>query len=157
MRLSATTRGSMRSFAVVLVLLAALLTKPATADNTAATIERIKGSVVALGTFQRTRAPAFKFLATGFAVGDGSLIATNAHALPIALDGERREILAILIPFGDRETQLREARQVAIDLGTDLAVLSINGKGLPPLKLRDSDSVKEGQSVLFTGFPLGSV
>jgi serine protease Do len=59
---------------------------PALADNTISTIERVKGSVVAIGTFQQTRAPAFQFRATGFAVGDGSLIATNAHALPATLD-----------------------------------------------------------------------
>src|ERR1700682_2273396 len=66
---------------------------PALADNTISTIERVKGSVVAIGTFQQTRAPAFQFRATGFAVGDGSLIATNAHALPGTLDREHRDTL----------------------------------------------------------------
>src|ERR1700676_129496 len=84
---------------------------PALADNTISTIERVKGSVVAVGTFERTRAPAFQFRATGFAVGDGSLIATNAHALPITLDSEHRETLAVLVPSADRRSQVREARQ----------------------------------------------
>src|SRR5437667_3899602 len=92
------------------------------ADNTISTIERVKGSVVAVGTFERTRVPAFQFRATGFAVGDGSLIATNAHALPAMLDSERRETLVILIPAADREPQMREARELAVDIGTDLAV-----------------------------------
>ena len=51
----------------------------------------------------------------------------------------------------------REAREIAVDTGTDLAVLKINGAPLPPLKLGGLDSVKEGQSVLFTGFPIGGV
>jgi len=142
-------------------MLAALclwLAGPATlADNAVNTIERVKGSVVAIGTFERTRVPAFQFRATGFAVGDGSLIATNAHALPAVLDSERREMLVIAIPAPGREPQVREARELAVDVGTDLAVLKINGPPLPALKLGGLEGVREGQSVLFTGFPIGSV
>src|ERR1700680_372125 len=87
---------------------------PALADNTISTIERVKGSVVAVGTFERTRAPAFQFRATGFAVGDGSLIATNAHALPATLDSEHRETLVVLIPAADQRSQLREVRELAV-------------------------------------------
>jgi serine protease Do len=130
---------------------------PALADNTISTIERVKGSVVAIGTFQQTRAPAFQFRATGFAVGDGSLIATNAHALPVTLDSEHRETLVVLIPAEDRRSQVREARQLAVDLDADLAVLKMNGPPLRALKLREPDGVREGQSVLFTGFPIGNV
>jgi len=120
-------------------------------------IERVKGSVVAIGTFEQMRAPRFQFLATGFAVGDGSLIATNAHALPSTLDGERLETLAIAVPAAGKEAQVREARPVAVDPGSDLAVLKIEGPPLVPLKLDDLGNAKEGQSILFTGFPIGSV
>ena len=44
-------------------------------------VERVKPSVVAVGTFQKTRSPSFVFRGTGFAVGDGTLIATVAHAV----------------------------------------------------------------------------
>jgi S1-C subfamily serine protease len=134
-----------------------LFTVPTLADSAIVTIERVKGSVVAVGTFERTRVPAFQFRATGFAVGDGSLIATNAHALPATLDSERRETLVILIPAPEREPQMREARELAVDTGTDLAVLKINGTPLPALKLGGLDGAREGQSVLFTGFPIGGV
>jgi len=139
------------------VLFPLVVASPVHGDNAIATIERIKGSVVAVGTFERTRVPAFQFRATGFAVGDGSMIATNAHALPITLDSERRETLVVLIPASDRESQMREARELAVDVGTDLAVLKINGSPLAALKLGGLDSVREGQSVLFTGFPIGGV
>jgi len=139
------------------VFFALVVASPVQGDNAIATIERIKGSVVAVGTFERTRVPAFQFRATGFAVGDGSMIATNAHALPITLDSERRETLVVLIPASDRESQMREARELAVDVGTDLAVLKINGSPLAALKLGGLDSVREGQSVLFTGFPIGGV
>ena len=150
--------AGVRRYRVVLAALWTLLLNPAAlADNTVSTIERVKGSVVAVGTFERTRVPAFQFRATGFAVGDGSLIATNAHVLPAVLDSERRETLAVLVPAPGREPQVREAREVAVDTGTDLAVLKINGQPLPALKLGGLDSVREGQSVLFTGFPIGAV
>lgn len=134
-----------------------LLSPAALADNAVSTIERVKGSVVAIGTFERTRAPPFQFRATGFAVGDGSLIATNAHVLPAVLDSERRETLVVLIPAPGREPQVREARQVGVDTGADLAVLKIDGAPLPALKLGSLEGVREGQSVLFTGFPIGAV
>ena len=126
-----------------------------------ATIERVRGSVVAIGTFERTRSPQFQFYGTGFAVGDGTIIVTNSHVLPPLLDPARRESIAILLPGRVRapkeDIQVREAKQIAVDVGSDLALLKIMGASLPPLKLRDSDAVREGQEVLFTGFPIGAV
>ena len=48
-------------------------------------IERVKPSVVAVGTFDRTRSPAFIMRGTGFALGNGNLVATNAHVVPDSL------------------------------------------------------------------------
>lgn len=125
------------------------------------TIARVKASVVAVGTVQKLRSPQFQFLGTGFAVGDGSLIATNAHVLPGLLDPERRQTLAILqsaAPRDGREqVQAREVKRVGLDVGHDLAVLKLEGEPLPALVLANSEGVREGQSVLFTGFPIGSV
>jgi S1-C subfamily serine protease len=147
----------LRTLRALVALCALAQGLPAAADNAVSTIERVKASVVAIGTFERTRVPAFQFRATGFAIGDGTLVATNAHALPTTLDSERREMLVIAIPATGREPQLREAREAAVDPSTDLAVLQITGAPLPALKLGTLDSVKEGQSVLFTGFPIGTV
>ncbi|HEX3633728.1 MAG TPA: serine protease [Casimicrobiaceae bacterium] len=125
------------------------------------TIQRIKGSVVAVGTFERSRSPQFQFLGTGFAVEDGSLIVTNAHVLPKLLEPAQRETLAILIPLPDKDdpnqAQVREARPVATDADSDLALLRISGPALPPLKLGQSGDVREGQEVLFTGYPIGAI
>ena len=122
------------------------------------TIARVKRSVVAVGTFQRTRSPQFQFRGTGFAVGDGSTIVTNAHVLPESLNVEANESLAVLLPGASRETaQVREVRRRAVDPGSDLALLSLEGKPLPPLPLRDSATVREGQEILMTGYPLGPV
>jgi len=123
------------------------------------TIARVKASVVAVGTVQRLRTPQFQFLGTGFAVGDGSLIATNAHVIakPLAT-GDDPEMLAIAIPADNPQRgQIRVAQRAGTDVERDLALLRVPGPPLPALKLRDSDSVREGEQFLLTGFPIGSV
>ena len=122
-------------------------------------IQRIKGSIVAVGTYEKSRNPAFGFLGTGFAVGDGSLVATNAHVLPPVLDGERREALVLAVPGATPASpaQVRIAKTLAIDQEHDLALVRIEGPKLPALVLGDSSRVREGQSYLLTGFPIGAV
>ena len=146
-----------------------MVTGAAAADRQAV-IDKVRTSVVAIGTFDRTRTPQFQFLGTGFAIGDGTLLVTNAHVLPAVLDPARRETIAVVLPArnpdakdagkdkGNKdEVQARDARQVAIDANADLALLKIGGAPLPALTLRDSDTVREGQDIYFTGFPIGAV
>jgi S1-C subfamily serine protease len=138
-------------------LLAAAAPVPAARAQTAQTIARVKSAVVAVGTFQRTRAPQFRYLGTGFAVGDGSLVATNAHVLPEVLDaGSDPESLAILVPGPDAQrAQVRTVARAARDDRHDLALLRVAGPPLPALAVRDSAEVGEGDQFLFTGFPIG--
>ena len=140
--------------ALAVALLGAVL--PASAQ-VPSTIERVKTSVVGVGTFQKTRAPAFRFLGTGFAVGDGATIVTNAHVLPQTVDAEKGEAIMVLIPGSNREVQLRPATRGADDPAHDLALLRIAGPALPALPIRDSEGVREGESILFTGYPIGAV
>jgi S1-C subfamily serine protease len=152
--------GLGRAFTCVSLAIGLMLTPSTARGEPATTIDRVKMSVVAIGTFERTRAPAFQFLGTGFAVGDGSLIATDAHLLP-GPEAARGETLAILLPAtaqdGKAQVQVREARRAAVDLDADLALLKISGSPLPALALFDSDRVREGQEILLTGFPIGDV
>jgi len=136
---------------------ALLLGAPVALAQVPATIERVKPSIVGVGTFQKTRAPAFRFLGTGFAVGDGATIVTNAHVLPQALEADKGEALVVLIPGPAREAQLRPATRGADDPAHDLALLRVQGPPLPALAIRDSAGVREGDSVLFTGYPIGAV
>jgi len=123
------------------------------------TIARVKASVVAVGTVQKLRSPQFRFLGTGFAVGDGALVATNAHvvARPLAT-GDDPEMFAIAIPSDNpQRAQIRVVQRAGTDIERDLALLRVPGPPLPGLKLRHSDSVREGEQFLLTGFPIGSV
>jgi S1-C subfamily serine protease len=144
----------------VAALLAAsfsLLALAAHADRLS-TIARVKASVVAVGTYQRARAPPFQFRGTGFAIGDGATIVTNAHVLPADVDAAKLETLAILLPGAKSDQpEIREARAMSVDPDSDLALLRIDGAALPALKLRESDDMREGQEIFLTGFPIGSV
>lgn len=121
------------------------------------TIDRIKPSMVAVGTLQATRSPAFAFRGSGFVVGDGNLVATNAHVVPELLDGEVKETLVVALPGSDGQPQTRSATSLAIDAAHDIALLRISGAPLPALRLRSAGTVREGDAVAFTGFPLGAV
>lgn len=151
------------ALAPLLALLASVIVAiaPVQAAGRPDVVARVKRSIVAVGTYEPTRSPQFQFHGTGFAVGDGSLVVTNAHVLPPVLDPERKETVAVLSPAGKRDgreqAQWREARRVAFDPDADLALLKIDGPPLPPLALRDSDTVREGQEVFMTGFPIGAV
>jgi len=146
--------------AATALVAAACCAGTAHAADAFAAIEQVKSSVVAIGTVQATRSPPFRFRGTGFAVDDGTLVATNAHVLPGELDSARTESIVVAIPAppknGQAQVELREARQVAIDRSVDLALLKISGPPLAAVKLR-SDGVRDGQEVMFTGFPIGAV
>jgi serine protease Do len=122
-------------------------------------IARVKPSIVAIGTFQQLRNPQFAFRGTGFVVGDGSLVVTNAHVLPASVDSARRESLVVAVPPPDGMTdvQARQARAIATDKEYDLVVLQIEGAPLPALPLAETVRVREGETFLFTGFPIGPV
>lgn len=118
------------------------------------TIALIKPSVVAVGSYLPTRAPSFRFIGTGFVVGNGRQVASNAHLLSdLAL--EDNEILVIALPSGGRAV-LRPVRKEALDGERDLLLLGFEGAPLPALKLGDSNLVRDGREVALTGFPLGA-
>lgn len=119
-------------------------------------IENVKASIVAVGTYKKTQSPPFVFRGTGFAFGDGNQVATNAHVLPDSTSSDDPE-LAVLIRSKGSEGSLRRATITYRNRDRDLAVIRIDGPALPPLVLGDSSSVREGQSVAFTGFPIGGV
>ena len=159
---SATSSGRARRslLGAVLLGLAGLLALPplpARADGLVRTIAAVKPSVVGVGTFLKTRSPAVMFTGTGFAVGDGLSIITNAHVVPNQLDGAKMEQLGVVVGSG-RDIDFRPARLVALDREHDLAHLRLeSGPALPALAVGDSRTAAEGQALAFTGFPLGMV
>jgi serine protease Do len=122
-------------------------------------IEKIRPSVVGVGTVYPPRQPNVKgdrvvYLATGFVVGDGRHIITNAHVTALKLDSDHNQTLAVFTGRGANATA-HLAQVVREDEEHDLVLLEIQGSKLPALQLGNSDAVREGQDIAFTGFPLG--
>jgi serine protease Do len=138
-----------------LALIALILAAPVQAD-VADMLPSIKPGVVGVGTFKPTGRPPANLQGTGFAVLDGHYVVSCAHIFSQLLDTENNEIRAV---FLGRDTQVtvRAAQLIATDRAHDLALLKISGDPLPALKLGDSDHVREGWQLYFTGYPIGSV
>ena len=117
-----------------------------------------KPGVVAVGVYNATNSPRFGFRGTGFVVGKGDMVITNAHVLPNPLPIGEQGALAIVTPKGGAASQLRNATLLGLDRAHDLALLRIEGATLPALRLADgSTQLREGMSVAIIGYPIGGV
>jgi serine protease Do len=149
-----------RIFSIIAVFVASICL-PATHADLPDVIDSIRPSIVGVGTTYPARQPIGnarrdQLLGTGFAVGDGSLAVTNYHVLPESLADENRQALAVFVGRG-RNAGTRLAEVVAEDQEHDLALLRIQGDPLPALTLGNANSVREGEMMVFTGFPIGAV
>ncbi len=134
-----------------------VLSTSVSADPLPDTIAKVKPGVVGVGTILATRRPPARFVGTGFVVADGRHVVTNAHVVPVTLDSEHHESLVVLVGGPASKGQVRKAHRVAVDKVHDLALLKIEGRPLPALKLGDSGRVREGELYAFSGFPIGMV
>ena len=120
------------------------------------TIDKIKPGIVAVGTFMVLRNPQSVMLGTGFAIGDGSLIVTNAHVLPSEIDSKHLEKLTVFVRR-NKKNEIIVANLVAIDKQHDIAILKLSKSKLSPLQLSKTKNVREGQLYAFTGYPIGMI
>lgn len=118
-------------------------------------VSQSKSSIVGIGTIEKTRRPPNLLMATGFVIGDGRTIVTNAHAIP-TLNEEKNEKLAIFTGTG-RKVTVYQVSVVSKDKTHDLAILRHQGPPLPALRLANSSHAMEGTPIAFIGFPIGSV
>lgn len=130
---------------------------PARAASFPDVVAQVRPSLVAVGSFLRTRNPAFRSLGTGFATGDGRFIVTNAHVVEAPLEDAALEVHAIATSERGSST-VRQVQLVASDPAHDLAVLKLlGGPPLPALRLAAQPNVREGQDIAIAGFPLSPV
>lgn len=134
----------------------AFLASLAVADSLPETIDKIRPSIVAVGTHAPTHRPPAQFRGTGFVVGDGRLVVTNHHVVPALLNTDHFESLAVFSGRG-QQVRMHRAKVLASDSEHDLAVLRIEGEPLPALTMSGQSRVREGQSIALTGFPIGMV
>ena len=141
-------------------ILIALLWAGAVLQCRAALVEviaRSKPSIVAVGTYSEIDNPRFGFRGTGFVVGDGNLVVTNAHVLPEGSDGGARSGLVIQLATEAGPLEIRSASVAALDRVHDLALLRFEGSARPALPIADARDIHEGLSIAFIGFPIGGV
>ncbi|HYF05359.1 MAG TPA: trypsin-like peptidase domain-containing protein [Patescibacteria group bacterium] len=113
-------------------------------------VRKAKTAVVSiLGSVQNAADPNLgldKNAGTGFLVDGEGYIISNRHVID---DGS----LAYTVVFGEGQTY--PARVVGLDKLNDIALLKIESRGLPTLKLGDSNSLETGQTVFAIGNSLG--
>ena len=83
--------------------------------------------------------------ASGFIVSTDGYILTNAHAVSAASD--------VTVKLPDRREF--KAKVIGLDELTDIAVLKIDAKDLPAVKLGEPKSIRVGEWVLAIGSPFG--
>jgi serine protease Do len=121
------------------------------------TLERIKPSIVGVGTFAPLRQPRSVFLGTGWVIGDGKHAITNHHVVDRRLDQKKQEVHAIFVRREDGQPRAYQAKVLACDKAHDLCLLRFQGIQLKPLRLGHASEVKEGREYAMTGFPIGMV
>jgi len=86
---------------------------------------------------------------SGVLISDDGYIVTNNHVVSDQNGGVAGEIMVTL-----HNMKTYKARLIGKDPSSDIAVLKIDGTGLPYLVYGNSDDVKLGQWVLAIGYPL---
>src|SRR6185369_7641914 len=87
----------------------------------------------------------FRGLGSGFIISADGLILTNAHVV--------REAKDVTVKLSDRREF--SAKVLGADPVTDIAVLKINAKDLPIVRLGDPNQLEVGDPVLAIGSPFG--
>ena len=82
---------------------------------------------------------------TGFIVSEDGYIATNYHVV------ENATKITVTLNSGEKY----DAELIGGDALADLAIVKINAKNLPVVKLGDSDALQQGQDVVAIGTPAG--
>ncbi len=87
----------------------------------------------------------FKGMGSGFIISSDGLVLTNAHVV--------REAKDVTVKLSDRREFT--AKVIGIDTSTDIAVLRIDAKDLPVVRLGDPKGLEVGDPVLAIGAPYG--
>jgi serine protease Do len=93
----------------------------------------------------QTRTYEQKGVGSGFIIDSKGLVVTNDHVVRKANE------LTVTLPDGRKF----KGKVIGRDAASDLAVVKIDGKDLPSLKLANPDSIRVGQWVVAIGSPLG--
>ncbi|WP_371187687.1 serine protease [Thalassotalea maritima] len=139
----------------LLLLLLMLPFSVALATPLSDTVKKVKPAVVGVGVYDPTGRPQNQLWGTGFVIGDGRYVVTNHHVIDGAVKASDNQQQVVFIGSG-QAVDIRPAKVVAFSREHDLAILAIRGNSLPALKLASLALQTEGNTIAFTGFPIGA-
>lgn len=90
---------------------------------------------------------------TGIVMTEDGYIITNAHVIYDSSEYKAGEAKAVSVLFSDKNEY--DAKIIAYDVETDLAVLKIDETGFTPATFGNSDDLRVGELVIAVGNPLG--
>jgi serine protease Do len=123
---------------------------PVSEDELIETIERVSPSVVNINTVRLVHdyymnVVPLRGMGSGLIIDADGMILTNNHIV------EQSESIEVTL-FDGRKFQ---GKLIGTDRLTDIAVVKIEGKDMPAVRLGDSDTVKVGQMAIAIGNPFG--
>ena len=113
--------------------------------DVAAVADAVGPSVVTISAEVGSGDDALESIGTGIITTSDGEIVTNAH---VVVDASKIRVRLA------GETEPRDARLVAIDVGNDLALLRIAGTGFPPARFAEPGAIGIGDEVVAIGFAL---
>lgn len=105
------------------------------------------------GMPQQSETQELRATGTGIVMSDDGYIITNAHVIYENEEYNCGEAVEVSVVFSD-ETE-HDAKIIAYDTETDLAVLKVNETGLIPAEFGNSEDLRVGELVIAVGNPLG--
>lgn len=90
---------------------------------------------------------------TGIVISKDGYIVTNAHVVNDTSEYQCGEAIEVSVLFSDDSE--KEAKIIAYDEETDIAVLKVEATDLTPATFGDSDDIRVGELVVAIGNPLG--
>lgn len=136
-------------------LLLLLFSLNAFANSLPSTLEKVKPSIVAIGAVSERPNPKSTILGTGFVVGNGTLIATNAHVVNHKVFRTAEKHTLVVFVGQGRRVSKRQATVISTNELHDIAIIRISGSPLRPLTL-SNQRIREGENFAFTGFPIAN-
>jgi tetratricopeptide (TPR) repeat protein len=88
---------------------------------------------------------------TGFIIGSDGIIATNYHLISELLEGKDTALLVKM----ENGAFFITKDLISFNKDNDIALLKVEGKGLPKVKLTSTNKSKQGESIVVIGSPNG--
>jgi serine protease Do len=123
-------------------------------DPFVGTVAAVRPSIAAIGSYYFKDKPTVQYVGTGFVIGDGRSVVTNAHVVDSLKSRDRIKYLRVFFP-DERAVDGRQATVWAYDAMHDVCILRFEGSAVAALQLEHTRQPAQGLSVGILGYPIG--